>query len=81
MVLLQPFSNIDSTKLGCTQVEFGWQLGWSMLHVNCRQLIKFFFAVKRLHVLSNNQEEFMGFLLPVEFLAHCDTCEMSLLVP
>jgi len=24
-------------------VEFGWQLGWNMLHVNCRQLSKFFF--------------------------------------
>ena len=58
VVLLKPFSNIDSTKLGCTvtvhtaqwlcqkiyickHVEFGWQLGWSMLNVNCRQLIKF----------------------------------------
>ena len=62
VVLLKPFSNIDSTKLGCTvtvhtaqwlcqriyickYVEFGWKLGWSMLNVNCRQLIKFFFAV------------------------------------
>ena len=27
----------------CKHVEFGWQLaGWSMLNVNCRQLIKFF---------------------------------------
>ncbi|KNZ47073.1 uncharacterized protein VP01_66g5 [Puccinia sorghi] len=25
-------------------VDFGWQLGWSMLHVNCRQLSKFCFA-------------------------------------
>ncbi|KNZ55862.1 hypothetical protein VP01_255g1 [Puccinia sorghi] len=22
----------------CKNMEFGWQLGWSMLHVNCRQL-------------------------------------------
>ncbi|KNZ52615.1 putative signal peptide protein [Puccinia sorghi] len=27
-------------------VEFEWKLGWSMLHVNCMQLIKFFFAVR-----------------------------------
>ncbi|KNZ59683.1 hypothetical protein VP01_1680g2 [Puccinia sorghi] len=29
----------------CKHVEFGWQLGWSMLHINYRQLSKFFFAV------------------------------------
>ena len=26
----------------CKHVEFGWQLGWSMLNVNYRQLTKFF---------------------------------------
>ncbi|KNZ53782.1 putative signal peptide protein [Puccinia sorghi] len=26
-------------------MEFGWQLAWSMPHVNCRQLSEFFFAV------------------------------------
>ncbi|KNZ62518.1 hypothetical protein VP01_125g3 [Puccinia sorghi] len=29
----------------CKHVEFGWKLGWSMLHVNCRQLSKFFFSI------------------------------------
>ncbi|KNZ62364.1 hypothetical protein VP01_127g2 [Puccinia sorghi] len=36
--LLQPFYKIYI----CKQVEFGWQLGWSMLHVNCSQLSKVF---------------------------------------
>ncbi|KNZ53527.1 hypothetical protein VP01_3212g1 [Puccinia sorghi] len=26
----------------CKHVEFGWQLGWSMLHANCRQLSNLF---------------------------------------
>ncbi|KNZ57405.1 hypothetical protein VP01_2169g3 [Puccinia sorghi] len=37
----------------CKQVEFGWQLGWSMLHVNCRKLSNFFFAVLPLNVMKN----------------------------
>ena len=31
----------------CKHVEFGWQLGWSMLNVNCRQLIKFVLQCRR----------------------------------
>ncbi|KNZ50927.1 hypothetical protein VP01_416g2 [Puccinia sorghi] len=31
---------------------FGWQLGWSMLHVNCRQLTKFFFAGMKINQLG-----------------------------
>ncbi|KNZ63485.1 hypothetical protein VP01_1137g2 [Puccinia sorghi] len=29
-------------------VEFEWKLGWRMLHVNCMQLIKFFFCSARI---------------------------------
>ncbi|KNZ49818.1 hypothetical protein VP01_475g1 [Puccinia sorghi] len=32
-----------------TTCGVGWRLGWSMLHVNCMQLIKFFLQWQRLH--------------------------------
>ena len=31
----------------CRQVEFGWQLDWSMLHVNCMKLTEFFLQLGR----------------------------------
>ncbi|KNZ60718.1 hypothetical protein VP01_1510g2 [Puccinia sorghi] len=45
--VIQPSFDAQSLcRLHNYLVELGWQLGWSMLHVNCRQLSKFFFAVK-----------------------------------
>ena len=41
--VIQPSFDAQSQKIYiCRQVEFGWQLDWSMLHVNCRNLTEFF---------------------------------------
>ncbi|KNZ53753.1 hypothetical protein VP01_3143g3 [Puccinia sorghi] len=44
--------NDCAKKSTYSNMELGWQLGWSMLHVNCRQLSKFFFEVLKMGLKS-----------------------------
>ncbi|KNZ52601.1 hypothetical protein VP01_3504g1 [Puccinia sorghi] len=70
--LIQP--SFDAQSL---TAEFECQLGWSMLHVNCRHLIKFFFAMA--HSLSicifyvcfdHHISPFLGFIIIIILLLY-----------
>ncbi|KNZ49534.1 hypothetical protein VP01_4958g2 [Puccinia sorghi] len=61
LLLLQPCSKSK-------HAEFEWKLGWSMLHVNCMQLIKFFFFAFSPLPNCNQLRKIKGLINPTKVL-------------